>query len=279
MYVRLVSEDGREFRVERKVANMSLTIKNLLDDMGADDDDDIDDANNDALASSRERSEAGLGMAIPLKNVHGDVLERVLEFCAFHADDPVEPRERDEFDWRQRDSALRTSSRQSSLSGSSNAALSISSDANCGASSNSTSSSSSSSSNGGGGIDGSLSPWDAAFVEAHPLSFLFALILVYARTHRYRSRESRIRELTWVYACVRRLRTIWTFGRCSMSHASPWRASSTARRPRSCGRSSTLRTTTLERKRSRFAASSPGAKASEPAGWRASERSWMVRRR
>ncbi|RKP22670.1 SCF ubiquitin ligase complex subunit Skp1 [Syncephalis pseudoplumigaleata] len=62
--VRLHSSEGSEFEVERSVIEKSLLIKNMLDDVGE----------NDA--------------AIPLPNVSGPILAKVIEYCEHHRNDP-----------------------------------------------------------------------------------------------------------------------------------------------------------------------------------------------
>merc|ERR1712013_544741 len=58
----LTSGDNKEFKVEEKVAKMSITIKQLLEDLGSDE-------------------------PIPLPNVQSPILSKVLEFCEKHKDD------------------------------------------------------------------------------------------------------------------------------------------------------------------------------------------------
>eukprot|EP00126_Sphaerothecum_destruens_P015687 Sdes_comp9727_c0_seq1m1229 len=64
--VKLQSSDGQEFKVDIDVAKMSVTIKNMLDDLGLDDDD----------------------TPIPLPNVTGPILSKVIDYCVRHKDDP-----------------------------------------------------------------------------------------------------------------------------------------------------------------------------------------------
>eukprot|EP00045_Choanoeca_perplexa_P020225 m.3884 g.3884 ORF g.3884 m.3884 type:complete len:165 (+) comp6577_c0_seq1:97-591(+) len=67
--VKLRSSDDRDFEVEAKIANMSLTIKNMLEDLGWESDD----------------------SPIPLPNVSGTILEKVIDYCNQHQDDePVQ---------------------------------------------------------------------------------------------------------------------------------------------------------------------------------------------
>eukprot|EP01100_Stratorugosa_tubuloviscum_P010890 TRINITY_DN474_c3_g1_i1.p1 TRINITY_DN474_c3_g1~~TRINITY_DN474_c3_g1_i1.p1 ORF type:complete len:157 (+),score=79.88 TRINITY_DN474_c3_g1_i1:171-641(+) len=64
--VKLVSSDEVEFEVEREIANKSQTIKNMLDDLG----------DNEA--------------SIPLPNVAGKILSKVIEWCKYHKEHPTE---------------------------------------------------------------------------------------------------------------------------------------------------------------------------------------------
>jgi S-phase kinase-associated protein 1 len=63
--VTLQSQDGQEFKVEVKVAQMSETVKNLIEDAGTDD-------------------------VVPLPNVTGKILAKVVEYCKYHVDNPIE---------------------------------------------------------------------------------------------------------------------------------------------------------------------------------------------
>lgn len=69
----LKSKDDREFAVSRAVANMSVTIKNILAD--------FDDVSNPE---------------IPVPNVSGPILEKVIQWCEHHKEDPVVLEERAE---------------------------------------------------------------------------------------------------------------------------------------------------------------------------------------
>ena len=64
--VQLKSEDGHTFRVSQRVAKMSETISNMLEDIG----DDCD-------------------APIPLTYIARETLERVIEYCEHHKDDPA----------------------------------------------------------------------------------------------------------------------------------------------------------------------------------------------
>lgn len=59
--VRLASSDAQIFEVDEEVANESQTIKNLIEDASADDN-------------------------IPLPNVSGKILSKVIEYCKFHVE-------------------------------------------------------------------------------------------------------------------------------------------------------------------------------------------------
>ncbi|CAI2180539.1 17682_t:CDS:2 [Funneliformis geosporum] len=63
--VKLTSSEGTEFKVERDVAEKSVLLKNMLEDVGESD------------------------MAIPLPNVTGPILQKVIEYCIHHRDDPM----------------------------------------------------------------------------------------------------------------------------------------------------------------------------------------------
>lgn len=57
----LQSGDGQDFKVEVKVAKISETIKNLMED-------------------------AGVDHAVPLVNVTGAILRRIVEYCKYHTE-------------------------------------------------------------------------------------------------------------------------------------------------------------------------------------------------
>ncbi|KAI8909717.1 putative negative regulator sulfur controller-3 [Gorgonomyces haynaldii] len=65
----LQSADQMEFTVEKQVAEQSVLLKNLLEDVGETD------------------------APIPLPNVSGSILKRVLEYCKHHQNDPTEESE------------------------------------------------------------------------------------------------------------------------------------------------------------------------------------------
>ena len=68
--IKLVSSDGKEFPVEMDIARKSVTIKTMLEDLG------LDDGYN--------------GEPVPLPNVDGDILEKVIEWCTKHKDDAMD---------------------------------------------------------------------------------------------------------------------------------------------------------------------------------------------
>jgi S-phase kinase-associated protein 1 len=72
--IKLSSAENKEFEVEKDVIIRSVLIKNMLEDVGD--------------------SEA----AIPLPNVSGDILAKVIEYLKYHKDDPPEIEEEDEID-------------------------------------------------------------------------------------------------------------------------------------------------------------------------------------
>ena len=61
--VTLQSQDGQDFQVEVKVAKMSGTLKDLIDD-------------------------AGVENAVPLPNVTGKILSKVVDYCKHHTEHP-----------------------------------------------------------------------------------------------------------------------------------------------------------------------------------------------
>ncbi|KAI9351206.1 Skp1 family, dimerization domain-containing protein [Obelidium mucronatum] len=63
--VKVTSSDGKEFTIEKEIANQSVLIKGMLEDVG-----ELED------------------QAIPLPNVTGKTLERVIAYCQAHKDDP-----------------------------------------------------------------------------------------------------------------------------------------------------------------------------------------------
>ncbi|CZR59091.1 probable SKP1-kinetochore protein complex CBF3, subunit D [Phialocephala subalpina] len=64
----LVANDGQKMQVDRQVAEKSVLIKNMLDDLG-----------DDAMLSAE----------IPIPNVNDTVLKKVIEWCEHHKADPA----------------------------------------------------------------------------------------------------------------------------------------------------------------------------------------------
>jgi len=75
--VTLTSSDDKSFTLPRDVALLSVTVGNML--------------NNISLSSE------GGGAAIPLTNLNGKTLEKVIEYCTYHKDNPVAPRSEDDY--------------------------------------------------------------------------------------------------------------------------------------------------------------------------------------
>jgi len=75
--VTLTSSDEKSFTLPRDVALLSVTVGNML--------------NNISLSSE------GGGAAIPLTNLNGKTLEKVIEYCTYHKETPVPPRAEDDF--------------------------------------------------------------------------------------------------------------------------------------------------------------------------------------
>lgn len=65
--IKLQSADGENFEVEVAVAKQSMIIKTMLEDLGMDDKDD--------------------DQPVPLPNVEGRILRKVLEWCTRHKDE------------------------------------------------------------------------------------------------------------------------------------------------------------------------------------------------
>jgi S-phase kinase-associated protein 1 len=65
MVVKLASSEGTEYTVDRDIAEQSVLLKNMLEDVG--------ESEN----------------AIPLPNVTGPILQRVIEWCTHHRNDPA----------------------------------------------------------------------------------------------------------------------------------------------------------------------------------------------
>jgi len=67
--VRLQSSDGEVFEVEMEIIKLSNTIKTMLEDLGAED----------------EESETEI---IPLPNVNAAILKKIIQWCTYHKEDP-----------------------------------------------------------------------------------------------------------------------------------------------------------------------------------------------
>ncbi|KAI9887672.1 MAG: hypothetical protein M1823_000536 [Watsoniomyces obsoletus] len=81
--VTLMSSDNAEIKVDREVAERSVLIKNMLEDIG----------------------DQGSGEPIPIPNVNEAVLNKVIEWCQHHRHDPPPPPE-DESDARKKSSEI-----------------------------------------------------------------------------------------------------------------------------------------------------------------------------
>jgi len=66
----LRSCDDMDFSVDTEIAKRSVTIKDMLENLGIEEDSDT---------------------PVPIMNVRGEVLERVIEWCDHHREDPVTP--------------------------------------------------------------------------------------------------------------------------------------------------------------------------------------------
>jgi len=64
--ITLVSNDGAEVTVDRQVAERSMLIKNMMEDLG----------------------DAAMTNAVPIPNVNESVLKKVIEWCEHHKNDP-----------------------------------------------------------------------------------------------------------------------------------------------------------------------------------------------
>ena len=61
--IKLQSLDGEVFEVDVEIAKQSVTIKNMLEDLGTNDDDDD---------------------PVPLPNVNAAILKKVIQWCTYH---------------------------------------------------------------------------------------------------------------------------------------------------------------------------------------------------
>ncbi|EPS38388.1 hypothetical protein H072_7896 [Dactylellina haptotyla CBS 200.50] len=71
--IKLLSSDNAELAVDKEVAERSILIKNMLEDVGGDMSD----------------------QAIPIPNVNEAVLRKVIEWCEHHKSDPPPPADED----------------------------------------------------------------------------------------------------------------------------------------------------------------------------------------
>ena len=65
--IQLVSSDGQRFPVELDIIKQSVTIKTMLEDLGID-----EDYNSEP---------------VPLPNVEGSILDKIIQWCNQHKDD------------------------------------------------------------------------------------------------------------------------------------------------------------------------------------------------
>eukprot|EP01088_Endostelium_zonatum_P001203 TRINITY_DN114_c0_g1_i1.p1 TRINITY_DN114_c0_g1~~TRINITY_DN114_c0_g1_i1.p1 ORF type:complete len:183 (+),score=54.30 TRINITY_DN114_c0_g1_i1:32-550(+) len=70
--IKLESSDGQIFEVPKRIAEMSITVKHMMDDIDT---------------SSEE-------VPIPVPNVNGKILEKVIEYCKYHDENPDPPEEK-----------------------------------------------------------------------------------------------------------------------------------------------------------------------------------------
>lgn len=66
MSIILLSNDNKEFKIDKELADKSVLIKNMLEDIGDSD------------------------SSIPLPNVNYNILEKVFKWCKYHKDDPIQ---------------------------------------------------------------------------------------------------------------------------------------------------------------------------------------------
>merc|ERR1712232_1024940 len=81
--VKLTSSDDKEFEVEKETAEMSVTIKHVIEDL----------------------LEVGSDTPIPLPNVSGKILEKVIEYCKYHHANPT-PQAEDKKDEKRTDDII-----------------------------------------------------------------------------------------------------------------------------------------------------------------------------
>ncbi|PQE11997.1 SCF complex subunit Skp1 protein [Rutstroemia sp. NJR-2017a BVV2] len=71
--ITLVSNDNASIEVDQEVAEKSMLVKNMMEDLG----------------------EAAVGTPVPIPNVNEVVLRKVIEWCEHHKRDPVAPNDDD----------------------------------------------------------------------------------------------------------------------------------------------------------------------------------------
>lgn len=64
-YITLQSKDGRDFKVPTEVSKMSKTVQNLIEDV-----------------------DFGANKSIPLPEVSGEILSKVIEYMTYHSENP-----------------------------------------------------------------------------------------------------------------------------------------------------------------------------------------------
>lgn len=97
--VKLTSSEGTEFQVERSVAERSVLLKNMLEDVGEND----MGKHLKILSSYRlivkkmltlqfifNLFVSNIIIAIPLPNVTGPILTKVIDYCTHHRNDPIQ---------------------------------------------------------------------------------------------------------------------------------------------------------------------------------------------
>lgn len=78
--ITLTASDGEAFQVERDVIRLSTTIDTMLQDLGM----------------TGEGGEIELNEPVPLPNVTGNILKKVIQWCTYHKDDPAPPEDSDQ---------------------------------------------------------------------------------------------------------------------------------------------------------------------------------------
>lgn len=70
MSIKLSTSDNQEFSIEKEIAIQSILLKNLIEDFGESDN------------------------TIPLPNITGPIMQKVIEWCEYHKNDCVENEEK-----------------------------------------------------------------------------------------------------------------------------------------------------------------------------------------